>query len=84
MFTHKMPYVDSFQTLRERAGQRKASVAREAKLSVDTLDRIEKHQNTTRPTLIAAINALNALYYDKAGRPIDPDAVITEQSSFGG
>jgi DNA-binding XRE family transcriptional regulator len=84
MLDRRMPYIDDFKTLRERAGQRKSVVAKTAGLSADTIDRIEKHQNSTRPTLAAVVNALNTLHYHRPPNvPLDPDLLITESSRFG-
>jgi DNA-binding XRE family transcriptional regulator len=79
-----MPYIDGFRTLRVAAGLKKAVVARTAGISADTVDRIEKHHNSTHETLTAAVHALNTLYYNREGKPLDPLSLITETTAYGG
>ncbi len=78
-----MPFIDVFRTLRERAGLRISRVAREAQLSEDTIQRIERHHGVSRVSCIAAIEALNRLYYNNKVQ-LDHGEYITEASRFGG
>lgn len=81
----QMLYFDDLKTLRERAGIRKSALAKAAGLDRGTITRVEKHHNSTSPTLNAIVNALNTLYYsDKGESPISYDDVVTETSRFGG
>jgi transcriptional regulator with XRE-family HTH domain len=78
-----MPFIDTFHSLRERAGLRIASVAKAADLSRDTITRIEQHKNCTPETLVRAVEALNKLHYRGNGAALDPDALISVTSKFG-
>ncbi|WP_128566313.1 helix-turn-helix domain-containing protein [Methylobacterium crusticola] len=78
-----MPFIDNFQTLREGAGLRKAEVGEAAKVSADTITRVERHKNSSTETLVKLVNALNDLYYNKKGIPIDAFKVVTQDSKFG-
>ena len=77
-----MPFIDEFKTLRVGAGIRVARVAREAGLSEDTVQRIEKHHNVSRVSCVAAIEALNRLYYD-VKKTLVAAELITDYSRKG-
>ena len=80
-----MPFVDDFKTLRIAAGLRMAKVASEAGLSVDTIQRIERHHTVRIESCVAAVeDSLNQLFYNKKGQPLVAAHVVTEYSRFGG
>lgn len=79
-----MPFVDDFKTLRISAGLRIKRVAIEAGLSVDTIQRIERHHTVRAESCVAAIEALNRLFYNQKGHPLVATRVVTEYSRFGG
>lgn len=77
----QMPYFDSLQTIRERAGVRVSSLAKSAGVDRSTITRIEKHHNSTPETLHSIINALNN---NKSVDTLDYEDVVTETSEYGG
>ena len=75
-------YIDDLRTLRVAAGLKIARVASHAGVSRSTIERVEKHQSSTVETLNAIINALNDLYYNKAGKMLEAAQLITSNSRY--
>jgi len=75
-----MPFFDSLETVRERAGVRVSTLAKDAGVDRSTITRIEKHYNSTPETLHSIINALNNY---KSVNDIKYEEVVTEISKFG-
>lgn len=80
----QMPFFDNLKTIRERAGIRVSALAKAAGLDRGTISRIEKHSNSTPPTLHSIVNALNELHYNNGKSPISYNDVVTEISKYGG
>jgi len=78
-----MAFVDTFKTLRVGAGLNITKVAKAASLSADTISKIERHINCKKESCHAALNALNDLYYNPKGRPLNVDSLISDKPSTG-
>ena len=77
-----VPYFDKLASLRKQAGFTVSELARLAKVNRDTISKAEKHDSVRAEKLYMILNALNAHYYKKEGKPLDGTALITERSSF--
>jgi DNA-binding XRE family transcriptional regulator len=76
-------FYDDCKTDREKAGLRKAQVAKAADISAGTMGNIEKHVPSTKETLNRVVNAMNSLHYEAKSKPLDPDKCISTKSRFG-
>lgn len=80
--SHKMPFCDTFKTMRINAGLSRKQVADQADISEDSIRNIERHQSCKDTTIAAAIRAMNELYYDQRDETLTATKLITDVSKF--
>lgn len=77
-------YYDDLESHRIEAGLRIKELADLAGVDRTTITRIERHHKSSAETLSKVVTALNDAYFEKRGKTLNPQIVITQKSRFGG